>query len=142
MSDLTDRRRDALRAVVEQRGGVSKVAKTLGYTNPSFLSQMIGPNPTREITEKSARKFEERLGLANGPLDGAATPAQPLATGNATADLVAAVIRMVGSACNAEGVQPSVDKFSDVVALAYLDAMTRDGKPSEAHARQLARLLK
>lgn len=66
MSELTDRRRDTLRLIVEKRGGVSKVSKMLGYTNPSFMSQMIGPNPTREITEKTARKFEEKLGLEHG----------------------------------------------------------------------------
>lgn len=80
MSELTDRRRDTLRLIVEKRGGVSKVSKMLGYTNPSFMSHMIGPNPTREITEKTARKFEDKLGLSHGTLDGdapAPTPAKP-----------------------------------------------------------------
>lgn len=142
MSDVTEMRRRALREAVEKIGGVSKASKLLGYTNPSFLSQMIGPNPTREITEKTARKFEEKLHLAPGTLDGTTPAPGPVATGDATADLVAAVIRMVGTACNAEGVQPQVDKFSEVVALAYIDAVRNGGEPRETHARQLARLLK
>lgn len=145
MSDMTETRRQALRQAVEKVGGVSKASKLLGYTNPSFLSQMIGPNPTREITEKTARKFEEKLQLSRGALDGtpsAGAPIAPLTTGDSTADLVAEVIRLVGNVCNSEGVQPPVDKFSEVVALAYIDAVRNGGAPRETHARQLARLIK
>lgn len=144
MSELTDRRRETLKAIVEKRGGVSKVAKQLGYSNPSFMSQMIGPNPTREITEKSARKFEDKLGLPPGTLDGE-PPAQAEPTrapATETASLVASVIRMVGRTLQDEGVAAGPDKFADVVALAYLDSVDHGGEPRETHVRQLARLLK
>lgn len=144
MSELTERRRDTLKQIVDQRGGVSKIAKQLGYSNPSFMSQMIGPNPTREITEKTARKFEEKLGLPKGTLDGALPPPTPVpaqAEPNDTALLVAEVIRMVGRTLESEGVKPSADKFADVVALAYLDTISH-GAPRESHVKQLARLLK
>ena len=106
---------------------MTKVSKTLGYSNPSFISQMIGPKPTREITEKSARKFEERLGLQPGELDGAKV--------DPTTQLVANTIRLVGRACAAEGVSPSPDKFADLVVLALEQG-------TEAHVRLMARLLK
>ena len=67
--DLNDVRTKNLRDVVNAMGGVSKVAKSLDYVNPSFISQMIGPTPVRVVTEKTARKFERDLGLAAVALD-------------------------------------------------------------------------
>ncbi len=49
--------------------GWTELAKRLSYRQPSFLVQMGGPNPTREVTEKSARRFERDLGLPVGSLD-------------------------------------------------------------------------
>ena len=69
MSSVPQRRLENLRSIIKDRGGVSKLAKETGYSNPSFLSQMAGPNPSREITEKSARKIEGQLGLEPGTLD-------------------------------------------------------------------------
>lgn len=147
MSDIATRRRDALRAVVQQKGGVSKVSKLLGYSNPSFISQMVGPTPTREISEKTARKFEETLGLPLGILDG--TEVEPAATEPAadsqadeTAALIASVIRMVGKTLQSEGVSTTPEKLADVVALAYLDSVSHMGQVRETHVRQLARLIK
>ena len=54
---------------------------------------------------------------------------------------MAEVVRLVGGACEAERVTPSMAKFADVVALVYQDAMG-GSKPSEEKARMLARLLK
>lgn len=170
---IGETRRKNLRAIIEKQGGVSKLARAMGYSNPSFLSQMAGPKPTREITEKSARKLETAMGLPTGALDhdetvyptgelqtqaapGAAPASpRPAAVIPATAPrangvqpavadsaaLVAEVIRLVGGACEAERVTPSMSKFADVVALVYQDAMG-GAKPTEDKARMLARLLK
>ena len=54
-------RRANLRRIIEQRGGISSVAKTLGLVGPSHLSQILSAH--RPFTEKSARKFEAKLGL-------------------------------------------------------------------------------
>lgn len=40
---VNETRRNNLRAIIEKQGGVSKLARQMGYTNPSFLSQMAGP---------------------------------------------------------------------------------------------------
>lgn len=37
----------------------------------SYMTQMIGPNPIRRVTETAARKFEYKLGLPIGSLDAA-----------------------------------------------------------------------
>ena len=57
--------------------GWTELAKRLGYRQPSFLVQMAGPNPTREVTEKSARRFELDLDLPEGSLDVVAAEVSP-----------------------------------------------------------------
>lgn len=62
-------RRNNLRELVAAQGGPTSVSKVLGYANGSFLAQLIGPNPSREISEKIARSMETRLGIPLGTLD-------------------------------------------------------------------------
>jgi len=62
-------RRDNLRAVVTARGGPTAVAGELGFANASYLSQLVGPAPSRTISERAARSFEQTLGLPLGYLD-------------------------------------------------------------------------
>ena len=45
------------------------LAWRLGYRHTSFLSQMAGPNPSRVVTEKTARKIERVLKLVPLSLD-------------------------------------------------------------------------
>lgn len=61
-------RRANLRLVAANLGNDSRLAQRLGY-NRSYVSQLIGANSDYRISEKSARKFEEKLGLASGWLD-------------------------------------------------------------------------
>lgn len=148
MSDLATCRREAFKRVAEQRGGVSAVSRELGYKNPSFISQMIGPSPTREMTEKTARSFESKLGLPRGCLDqGPEAVSEPVFTAPAAqptemVELVASVIRLVGKACESEGVTPGPEKFASFVALAYLDAVEHNGEMREGYVKQMAHLLK
>ncbi len=62
-------RRNNLRKLIGTRY-VTQVdlASALGVTD-SYLSQMLGPNPIRKVTEPTARKFEYKLGLNTGALD-------------------------------------------------------------------------
>jgi hypothetical protein len=69
MSRVVEVRRANVRQLMGERGGLTDLSKRLGYKNPSFLSQMTGPEPTREITEKTARKIEKALALDPGSLD-------------------------------------------------------------------------
>ena len=144
--NLADTRRANVRALVKANGGTTAVSKRLGYRNASFLSQQLGPKPTREVTEKTARALEEEFKLAPGSLDLAADapPAVETSAGGAISTaLVADVIRLVGTALEAEGVQAvGPAKFSELVALAFADTMDHQGQPREQHVRTLARLLK
>lgn len=69
MRPITDIRRDNLRRLIEDNDGPSAVATMLGYVNSSFMAQLAGPNPIRNVTEKTARKYEEKLGLPSGWFD-------------------------------------------------------------------------
>lgn len=64
------RRNNLRRLIGEGRRFTTQVdlASTLGVTD-SYLSQLLGPNPIRRVTEPTARKFEYKLGLRTGSLD-------------------------------------------------------------------------
>lgn len=143
-----------LRALIERWNAV-KLAKMLGYRQSSYLSQMTSDNPSRPLTEKNARRFEVQLDLEPGWFDidhSAPKPAEvtppapaapvPSAADTATANLVADMIRLVGTVCANEAVSLPPMKFADVVALAYADMMEHAGQPRESHVTQLVRLLK
>lgn len=146
MSNVSEVRRENIRTLLsaQGRGGVSKLSRALQLKNPSFLSQMVGPNPTREVTEKVARKIEEVTGLPSGALDKAgntATPAAPEPSAQSLG-LVSSVIRMVGEAYEAEGVTLAPAKFSDLVALILAESVERGGEPRVDKVRALVRLTK
>jgi hypothetical protein len=64
-------RRDNLKKLVGEGcrfAEQTELADALGVTD-SYLSQMIGPNPRKPITEVTARKFEYKLRLPTGALD-------------------------------------------------------------------------
>lgn len=140
--NITEIRRERLRQLIE-RQGATKLSTTLGYKQPTFLSQMTGPNPTRDITEKSARKFEQKLGLKEGYLD---TPldqdVDKKTSETSDTNLVTDVIRLVGTICSDVDVALPPVKFADVVALAYIDTIEHDGVPRPDHIKQIVRLLK
>lgn len=48
---------------MQQWGGPTALAAHLGHSNGSYLAQLAGPNPKREVGERTARQVEERLGL-------------------------------------------------------------------------------
>jgi hypothetical protein len=75
MTTLINRRTNLRR--LANTYGWTELAKRLGYRQPSFLVQMAGPNPTRPVTETSARRFERDLGLPEGSLDVVATEVSP-----------------------------------------------------------------
>lgn len=66
--DIASIRRDNLRALVKKSGGQASFAKKIDM-ELSQLSQIIGPNPTRNIGSRLARKIEKLVGLIYGDLD-------------------------------------------------------------------------
>jgi hypothetical protein len=72
MTTIEDIRRANGRDLIRIHGA-STIAQLLGHGSPSTLSQIFGPNPTRQPTEKLARKIESALNLK--PLSMDAPPA-------------------------------------------------------------------
>jgi hypothetical protein len=139
MPKISEIRLENARKHIELFGGVGKVASAMGYENPSFLVQVFGPNPTRNVTEKMIHKLEAATGLLNGTLDNEGIEGSTLAF---DMKLVYTVIRFVGTVAESEGVQVGPDRFASLVQLALSDAIEHAGKPREAYLRQVLQLLK
>lgn len=130
------------------------LAASLGYRQPSFISQMIGPNPTRDITEKSARGFEKKLGLEDGFLDrpplnnGSSIPMEKTVKAFSSAqiqkinDMLVEVIQLVGSSLQSEEITLPPSRFADLLTLAVGDAMEHNCAPRESQIKQMVKLLK
>ncbi len=61
-------RRLNVRQLAEEVGGVTALAGMTG-TSQSYLSQIIGPHPSREVGEVLARRVEQATGRPHGWLD-------------------------------------------------------------------------
>lgn len=144
----SDNRRENLRRLIAECDGPKELATKLGYKNSSFLVQMAGPNPTRDVTEKSARKIEQKLGLEDGSLDWPAKGSKPMLpqpTAQPTVGdtpLSISIIRMVGQVCEEQGITLAPMKFADVVALAISDAVETGQPPRVESLKRLLALLK
>jgi hypothetical protein len=55
MLDVYRTRRENLRDLSRSWGGPTSLAKKLGHSNGSYLAQLIGPHPSRDVSEKVAR---------------------------------------------------------------------------------------
>ena len=62
MATRIEIQRENLRRLLESVSS-TEVARQAGYSGPRYISQMAGPNPTKDINEKSARRLETGLGL-------------------------------------------------------------------------------
>ena len=138
--DAQKNRRTNLRKLMDKEGATI-LGKRLGYSAPTFLSQMCGPNPTRKITEKSARRFERDLGMPEGSLDKDITEVGQYA-GAIGLETVASVIRMVGAVCAEERIDIPPDRFADLAILAIRDTIEHEGRQRPEHIKQIVRLFK
>lgn len=141
MSKSNDHRLTNLRRLIDDAGGPSSLAKKLGYSNASFLVQMAGPNPMRKVTEKTARAFEEKLGLPVGYLDqpsGASAPPEAPATVPFTVDL----IRLVGKVLDEEKVSLPPPRFADLVAFALVESEAQRKMADADQIRRVVALMK
>lgn len=150
LSKIATIRRDNLRTLCDIHGAAA-LARRLGYRTASFMSQMAGPNPSREVTEKSAREIEQVLELKPGTMDiegwdPTLAPQQPVAetpvdpTSNTA--VITDVLRLIGKVSEDEHVTVPPLKLPDMVAMTFADAMDRGGVPRESFVKQLVHLLK
>lgn len=125
-------RRRNLRSLVTQYEGATNLAHRLGYTSPSYISQMIGPHPTRQITEKVARQVEDKLTLPLGWLD---KPHKELG-GPVDEHRVGETIVLVGQVLEDMKVSTSPRQFAELVALVH-----ERGGMDEGYLRRLITLI-
>ncbi len=138
------------RVAIERAGGVGKVAEKMGYTSPSFLVQMFGPNPTRSASEKTMRRMEAAFGLESGSLDKPGSSYLSSAALRKDGQSIAHVdvvqliraLALVRKLTTEEKIQLSDDRFASLVSIAYEDAADHAGQPSESKLRQVVQLLK
>lgn len=147
---ISDTRRENLRTLAEIHGS-SKLAKMLGYRQPSYISQMIGPNPERTVSEKNARAYEIALQLPAGYLDTPLFPVPPqsaLPAAPATVQaammsaLLADAIQVVRRVIQSEGVPVTVDQFAKLLAVEVVEAADNGFKVREQHVKQMLEMLR
>ncbi len=137
MNTILKTRVHNLRALMEQWGGPTSLATKLGHANGSYLSQMAGPNPSREVSEKVARKTEIILSLPSGWLDTQHTGLPHEVNTNLLID----TIEMTKEIIDQAGLKLNRDKFTQLVNLAY-ERAAESGSPDPALIRQLVSLMK
>lgn len=114
MRSVYDKRRDNLRELMRTWGGPTSLAKKLGHANGSYLAQLAGPHPSRELSEKTAREMESKLGLPLGWLDGEHGQAKPMDD-----EALSQCVRAVAAALRDAGQRPDPDTYAKLMTLAY-----------------------
>lgn len=158
MNFISNYRRENLRRLIKENGGPLALATKLGYTNSSFLVQMVGPSPIREVSERTARSYEKQLGLDTMSLDKEvdvtvydSTRTMTSRRRNLPADKVpdtmsvsdiGKLIQMIGAICESEEVNLPQAKFADIITLVLVDAAAHGNAPREEYICQLVRLTK
>ena len=137
MTDAYEIRRTNLRKLMAQWGGPTSLAVKLGHSNGSYLAQLAGPHPSREVSERTARQIEEALTLPGGYLD-QLHPGKDHPLDDA---VLALCIRAVTASVKDAKVKVSPERFADLVALAY-DHSAAAGGVDEKFINRLVRLLK
>jgi hypothetical protein len=137
MPQVYEVRRANLRKLMTQWGGPTSLATKLGHSNGSYLAQLAGPHPSREVSERTARQIEQALTLPTGYLD----QAHPGAEHTLDDDVLALCIRAVTAAVKDAKLKANPERFADLVALAYDHSMV-SGTVDEKFINRIVRLLK
>lgn len=125
-------RRKNLRALIRERGATS-IAKRLGYSGPSYLSQMTGPSGRKPVSETTARFIEEQLLLPQGWLDMDHERAPQ------ESKLLSEVIVAIGTALEKNGIILPPLRMAELVGLAYEHAAEHD-RVDEKYIQRLVTL--
>lgn len=137
MPSIFEIRRDNLRRLMQQWGGPTSLAKKLGHSNGSYIAQLAGPHPTRDVSEKVAREIERTLQLPDNWMDHRhkGPPGQP-----DTGTLIE-VVSLVRDVLDAEGVKAQRAKIEEIVGLVYENAL-ENGAINPDYLRRLVRLIR
>lgn len=145
---VADIRKINLRTLVAKFDGPSALAKKLGYSNGSYISQMIGPRPIRPLNEKTCRKMELKLGYPAMWMDrdhgrkARVVREEPGVYKVGAAELDSELLRAVAQAIEDAGIPYAAGKFGDVVTMLYEDASSKGGKIDAAYLVKVLRLAK
>jgi len=130
-------RRENLRKLMNEWGGPTSLSKKLGHSNGSYLAQLVGPHPSREVSEKVAREIETKLGLPSNWLDqdhnGHGRQIDDAALGEC--------VRAVAAAIRDASIRPDPDTYASLVSLAY-EHTKLTGRVDEPYILRLVRLTK
>lgn len=136
MRNVFDVRRENLRRLVGQWGGPTSLSRKLGHSNGSYMAQLVGPNPSREISEKVAREIEGKLGLPVGWMDQEHGPSKP-----ADEETLNACVRAVATCLQDAELRPKPAVYGTLVQLAYEHARLT-GRIDECYVKRLMELLR
>lgn len=136
MRSVHDHRRMNLRQLMADWGGPTALAARLGHSNGSFVAQLAGPHPSREVSEKVARDIESKLELPAGWMDVVDHSATPL-----DEVLLARSIQAVTLCAGDLGKTLSYAAMAEVVALVYDHANAHGGACEEPFVHRLLRLV-
>ena len=137
MISVYDTRRTNLRALIGQWGGPTSLSRKLGHANGSYIAQLAGPRPSREISEKVAREIEATLKLPVGWMD----QEHPAGGAQLNDQALNEVVRAVATVLRDAGLRPEPEAYGTIVQLAY-DRAKLVGRIDEHHIQQLAHLLR
>jgi hypothetical protein len=139
MRDVYEIRRTNLRLLIDQWGGPLPLAKKLGYKKASFMVQMAGLNPTREVTEKSARRIEEVLELPAFWMDNEVNLDDTMH--GVDLAIVSASIRAVAQEATGMDLTLSPVKLADIVLLVTSDAEKNNNTIRPEYIKTLLNLM-
>lgn len=151
-------RANNLRLICDQFGTASALSSKLGYANPSRINHIAGDKPYRPMGEKTARQFENKLGLCPQWMDTKRTaldvdpwtvrPAlhtlaqersvQPSADVSWTMDIVKRCVKLLDE----NSLQLSSAKFADLLELALVASTKNNGHFDTVYMQQILRLMR
>lgn len=137
MKSTFDIRRANLRKLMEQWGGPTSLATKLGHSNGSYMAQLAGPHPSRDVSEKVARDIEVKLNLPPGWMD----KSHKGSPGQVDTNTLIEVVALVQDLLDGSKLKPPKEKFTEVVNLVYERAQ-ESGQLQTEYARRLVQLLK
>lgn len=115
MQSVYEIRRENLRVLMSQWGGPTSLAKKLGHANGSYIAQLAGPNPSRDMSEKTARSIEQTLKLPVGWLDQPQAATEHKLNDQALANCV----RAVATVLRDRNLRPDPEAYATIVQLVY-----------------------
>jgi hypothetical protein len=135
MISVYETRRVNLRALIGQWGGPTSLSRKLGHSNGSYIAQIAGPNPSREISEKVAREIESKLGLPVAWMD----QDHPAGGQQLNDQALTEVVKAVATVLRDAGLRPDPETYGTLVQLAY-DRAKLTGRIDEHYIQKLTTL--